>query len=116
MDKYDDSIQEILQAEDDFVFRRLIDELWAMPSPLTAGCLFQFATRSGGPDKPRPDSGPYGCLTMIRSGERHIAETESLTRRIRADERIPDSVEGITRSNLHVFAEWQRILDKELGR
>lgn len=56
-----------------------------------------------------------GCLTQVKSG-RFPANNDELTRAIRADERIPEDAHYITINNLPVFAEWQRRLDKELGR
>jgi hypothetical protein len=56
-----------------------------------------------------------GCLTMIRNG-REIAETPELTAAIRADARIPTHPRAITVESLPAFAEWQRRIDRELGR
>jgi len=53
---------------------------------------------------------------MIRMIDHYHAYTDDLTERIRADERIPDDPDRITVAHLPVFAEWQRILDKELKR
>lgn len=58
---------------------------------------------------------PCGCLTLVRCGSMD-AQTPELTDAIRADERLPLQVDDITREHLPVFAEWQRRIDKELGR
>jgi hypothetical protein len=55
-----------------------------------------------------------GCLTQVKY-EHKQAQTPALTAAIRADDRIPEA-EKITVDDLPVFAEWQRRLDKELGR
>ena len=70
--------------------------------------LFMYASEGG-------ELHNCGCLTMIR-GSGEVAQTEELTRQIREDERIPMCVDEITVESLPVFAEWQRRLDKELGR
>jgi len=44
------------------------------------------------------------------------AQTEELTEAIKADDRIPDRIEDVTKENLYVFVEWQERLDEELGR
>lgn len=78
------------------------------PSAPRHGCLFRYA------EADNSHRLGTGCLTMIRYGG-FIAETEELTARIRADERIPDD-DRITPDHLPVFAEWQRELDRVLGR
>ena len=92
----------------------MIESAWLIPASHRAGSLlFSFAgvNRSGGD----PDN-RIGCLSMIRTG-RWEAETSGLTKRIRADKRIPTSVgSGLTRAELEAFAEWQRTIDKELRR
>ncbi|MEE9161478.1 MAG: hypothetical protein V3U35_00775 [Candidatus Neomarinimicrobiota bacterium] len=57
---------------------------------------------------------PCGCLTMIRSG-RYAAYCPDLTRRIRHDERLPASVEGITPADLPLFARYMRELNRRFG-
>lgn len=58
-----------------------------------------------------------GCLTMIRYDSSIFkAETQALTDEIASDTRLPKDPDDITVENLHVFAEWQRRLDKELNR
>lgn len=104
MDKYDKAVQKLTENPD------LIEYAWLSPFGYEEGCLFLCASKSGDPTR------GYGCLTMIRRKTDAMAETDSLTERIRADERIPTSLKEITAENLPVFAEWQRIIDKELAR
>ena len=60
-------------------------------------------------------SGECGCLTTVR-GLWCPAETRALTKAICADKRIPDDEEKVTPAHLPIFAEWQRKIDKLLGR
>lgn len=55
-----------------------------------------------------------GCLTQVRRGVE--AQTKSLTLAIRADSRLPDNPDDIRPHHLPIFAEWQRRIDRELGR
>ena len=64
-----------------------------------------------------------GCITHIRNPHLNrivfaYSETlrDRLTKEIREDERIPTRGDLIKISDLPVFAEWQRRLDKELLR
>jgi hypothetical protein len=86
-----------------------IENAWTTLKEDIGGCLFQFASEDGSSDS------MYGCLTQVKNEERE-AETDALTEAIRADARIPWDFRSITPNNLHVFAEWQRRLDKELNR
>lgn len=86
-----------------------IYETWQTPTMHRYGCLFRYATRDRA-------TMVTGCLTMIRRTHIYAAETEELTARIRADERIPANEKEITPDHLPVFAEWQRELDRVLGR
>ena len=61
------------------------------------------------------DNTKCGCLTQVRNLW-DDAETEALTNSIRADTRIPDDPEKVTPAHLPIFAEWQRKIDKLLGR
>jgi hypothetical protein len=50
-----------------------------------------------------------GCLTMIkRRGGKYVCDVPELTERIKADDRIPESVTAITPASLPVLAEYQR--------
>ena len=74
------------------------------------GCLFAYATPNGHVEN------DAGCLTQIRDHlgvacGQNFEFDESLTEKIRGDERIPTSEKDITTSDLGVFAEWQRKLD-----
>lgn len=108
-DKYDEQIEELLALNGEF--KDIVVSQWSVGRG-----LFAYAHRGN-----RMNGITSGCLTMIRANTRgrierprHMAQTEALTREIEADERIPNSVKGITRDNLPIFAEWQRRLDKEL--
>lgn len=108
-DKYDDAV-EYLTAHPGEIY-----DSWVKPWTHDHGCLFAMAS-----SQPYKINQPYGCLTQIRNGG--TAATESLTKRIRSDERIPYRVsdeEYDIKEIVHalpVFAEWQRVIDKELNR
>ncbi|MGE0289092.1 MAG: hypothetical protein AB7I42_22800 [Bradyrhizobium sp.] len=104
-DKYDKAMAYLLAAETDEDFTERVWDAWRAPYDTDGGALFQHA--GTGPD--------CGCLTSVRRGS-FDAETPELTAAIRADERIPKYCADITRDNLPVFAEWQRRIDRELGR
>jgi hypothetical protein len=99
-DKYDEQIERLTKNP-----ARIKDE-WS-----DAIGIFDYAERSYG-----PWSDDCGCLTMIRSGGGYRAQTEELTKAIRADKRIPKRDADIKPEHLPVFAEWQRRIDKELNR
>jgi hypothetical protein len=88
------------------------------PSVRTRGASLFLIAHNGD----RHDHGcSCGCLTQIRgnldqSRPFYSAETESLFKAIGADDRIPTSHFAIERRHLPIFAEWQRRLDRELGR
>ncbi len=105
MDKYDEGI-EFLQEHP-----TLIAWSWTRFDPLFQTCSSEGY--KGGVH--REDGKICGCLPQIREGG-YVAELPSLTREIRADKRLPTKVEDITLEHLPVFAEWQRRLDRELGR
>jgi len=96
-DKYDEAIA-YLTARPDRIYYA-----WDHPyEPM--GALFRYAGEG------------CGCLTQIRSDPEMRAATPELTAAIRADKRIPLSPKDITVELLPIFAEWQRRIDKELGR
>lgn len=101
MDKYAKAIEHLTEHPDQ------INDAWNHPNNHVAGCLFDYADKRTGDDA-------AGCLTMIRANnELHCIETmPELNQRILSDKRIPTNVHDITVDNLHVFAEWQRELDK----
>jgi len=122
-DKYDEAIEYLTRNPDQIC--RAWDATWSH----VAGCLFRPASASTtdpgrGIPWPLDRTGSFqcGCLTTIRLGEPGkyghavLAETEDLTKEIRADERIPKTIKEVTVEHLPVFAEWQRRLDKELNR
>ncbi len=113
MDKYDEAVEYLTDHPDE------IYDAWGCGAEdeddqpyVHAQCLFQFATRNG------EWSVDYGCLTQIRVGfgEVEVEDNHQLTLEIRADERIPSHGLDIRVEHLPVFAEWQRRLDRELGR
>lgn len=112
-DKYDEAIAYLTEHPGEII------SAWREPDKVKGGCLFQYADKSG-----RGEPGACGCLTMIRDKpdiygvtlDDEEAWCEELTCEIANDERIPYGGEHITVADLLVFAEWQRRLDKELGR
>lgn len=76
--------------------------------------LFAVATKSGYRDT--GDDHECGCLTEIRQSSYGVQGRPDLAARIKADLRLPKSVDRIRPKHLPIFAEWQRILDRELGR
>lgn len=104
MDKYDEQIAYLTEHPEK------IYDSWG-----SCDGLFEYASTDRSVRR-RPDGKVCGCLTMIRMIDHYHAYTDDLTERIRADERIPDDPDRITVAHLPVFAEWQRILDKELKR
>lgn len=114
MDKYDAAI-EFLSKHPDLIMASwydipLNDRKDIINAHSIAHCLFQ-----------RCGSADCGCLTTIRGlydedGNYSFAATEALTEAIQNDERIPHDERCIEVSHLPIFAEWQRRLDKELGR
>lgn len=96
MDKYDEAIQYLKNHPEE------VSTAWGDPTDHPAGCLFNYAG---------PEYSLVGCLTQVKNGYLQ-ASTPSLTKRIRADKRIPRNSLDITIDILPVFAEWQRKLDK----
>lgn len=119
-DKYGLAIDYLTSYPDEIV------DAWGDPEGHEAGCLFEYAMRVRPPLKMEWN---VGCLTLIRrdslreyddddirylTDDPYVAETPELTRRIQDDERIPIRPDYIKVEDLPVFAEWQRILDREL--
>lgn len=102
-DKYDLAIEYLTERPEKIM------NAWRNPSSAPAGCLFQFANKSGCAEDPK-----CGCLTGIKNFYFEAA-TPELTVAIKADSRIPE-LHDITAASLPIFAEWQRRIDKELGR
>lgn len=115
MDKYDEAIKYLTK------FPKRIHAAWFAPpgrprsQVRKAHCLFQYVTPNGKYEDSEGKTYRCGCLTQIRAGGRK-GFTPNLTKDILEDERIPTGPCDITLSNLPVFAEWHRRLDKELGR
>jgi len=103
-DKYDVAVEFLTANPDE------INRAWMNVGDAEGSCLFGFANSD-----PLCATDNIGCLTAIRSGFDE-AKTADLTARIRADKRLPLDSSDITVASLPVFAEWQRILDKELNR
>lgn len=117
-DVYDREIEYLADHPDEMF------DHWTVPSP-----LFAYCTPSGW-QRIRDDGLLCGCLTLVRSSVvNRVAWTDELTEAIQADERIPDDYDletfedrlmDMPRSEriaaLLPFAEWQRRIDKALGR
>ena len=99
MDKYDQQIAELTENPE-----KILNH-WMQPKG-----LFAYANDGKG------YVNNTGCLTMIRYSSAYNAQTENLTNAIRNDIRIPKDQMQITVDHLPVFAEWQRLLDKEFNR
>lgn len=115
MDKYDKAIAFLTEHPE------MIREAWYVPDDgdseeiKSAHCLFQVVDKFNDLDGERLSS--CGCLTQIRSGNGGSwARGAICTAEIRSDTRIPDVISDVGVEHLPVFAEWQRKLDKELGR
>ena len=128
MDVYDKSIERLMEfAENEYYegnFKAAVSEAWEVPELNVhhGGLLFRAVSPSGGTLDKRPDGNDCGCLVEVRNGallcngRPAYAWTDDLTLRIKADERLPKVAEDIEPEHLPIFAEWQRIIDKELGR
>lgn len=116
-DKYDRAIEYLTKHPEDLFMS------WLFPERNTAGCLFAMASKTGG------NVPGVGCLTTIKNGtdydgvDRVVEGRPDLTQRIRDDPRIPVTSSSARRDKFSIpaesylaLAEWQRILDKELGR
>lgn len=106
MDRYDQEVERLTRNPSK------IEDSWSMSEP-----LFDFCTisRSG---TTRPDGRLCGCLTFVRKNSTFggYAWTDELTDAIQNDARLPFNAEDIRPKHLPVFAEWQRRIDRELGR
>lgn len=128
MDKYDRAIAYFNGDDmpDGFDRRDQIKNRWLNADLGGHGCLFQYVTPDGTQNIRGEDGKQCGCLTQIRLGYPRVGKvkgqipvvacTTALTQEIRRDKRIPTDPDKITLADLPVFAEWQRRLDKELGR
>ena len=109
-DKYDKAIEFLTECPDQIL------NAWDYPEIHEAGSLFQYVAMSSS-DYISESGGNIGCLTMIKKDPGFfVAKTKILTEEIIKDERMPDDANKITVDSLSVFAEWQRRIDKELGR
>lgn len=94
------------------------DELlatWGAPFRYPGGLLFQFCTPTGHAVSVNGVGVFHGCPTMVAAGTLP-AWTASLTQAIRADRRMTAESHRMQHHHLPVLAEWQRRIDKELGR
>lgn len=112
-DKYDKAIA-WLNAQPSFSFAA--QHSWNTgtclpPDQTPASCLFAPVRKRGS------SRHSCGCLTQLRSCEFLTSDLSAATyKELMTDERIPKSAKDITPDNLEAFAEWQRRVDKELGR
>lgn len=108
-DIYDEAVASLRNKTVDQIIK-----IWNTPKDYPEGILFRAATKDGVCTLEK------GCLTQVRNywlgGLHYEAENDKLTSEIGHDERIPRDGDDINHDNLYVFAEWQRKLDKELGR
>lgn len=88
-------------------------QAWLDPQDHPSGILFEQT----GWDKTGTHYGS-GCLTQAKSGLRPFGGSEKLRLKLISDPRIPSSISDIrcTREMLEAFAEYQRLLDRDLGR
>jgi len=107
-DKYDKAVEYLTENPGEIV------DVWGGVIRGDATCLFSFVSPDGSVAREPVNGELVGCLTMIKGG-RYPAYTEKLTAEIRADDRIPETG-MVTVESLPIFAEWQRRIDKELGR
>lgn len=117
MDKYDIAIQHLTENPEEIL------NTWSDPFASKSGCLFLFASSTGGSRSTNnqthgPDGKSFGCLTMIRSRPHaYCAEGRpDLDLLIVNDVRIPEDVRDINVTHLEAFAEWQRRFDIEFNR
>lgn len=99
-DKYDLAVEYLTEHPEE------IYHAWRQPNIRVGGCLFKYCQK---------EAVGCGCLTQVKYGI-YPAETEALTKAIRKDRRIPVNPYLITVKKLSLFAQWQRRIDKELGR
>jgi len=108
-DKYDRAIEYLRKHPDQ------IESAWAYGGNIRAHCLFKYVTPTGRPGVCKDGVRSCGCLTTIKSDD-FVAFTPQLTKLILKDRRIPNNIDRVGVSDLPVFAEWQRRIDKELNR
>jgi hypothetical protein len=122
MDKYDQAIEYLKNNP----YRIKTCWLNAIHSDDVNTSLFNWAYREGMSDDYREEvralpehkdkiycSPDYGCLTQIKASPgSYLGATKEITDKILADDRIPNNPDDITVDNLHVFAEYQRMVDE----
>ena len=108
-DAYDRAVTYLKERPDE------IPTAWVEATSHPAGMLFAFANRekmAGGHDA---HGQPFGCPTMIRSGQ-YGAATLKVRDAIRRRRSIPDDPDDIRVEHLPAFASVQRMVDKALRR
>ena len=98
-------------------FRKEIERSWTNPSGYVVkgkvsnhGQLFKFV-------RLRSEGSYSGCLTMIKDcwNQGRIFNSPLLNE-IGIDKKMPDRSDHITKENIHLFAKYQRRVDKEEQR
>lgn len=91
-----------------------IEEAWKYPGDHEHGCLFVNA-----------DKEPYLCKKVgdhwigdpisIRAKDRYVAELAWMTKEIKGDQQLPDSIQDCHLQHLPRLAYWQRRIDHAFG-
>jgi hypothetical protein len=107
MDNYDKAIQHLTNHPEEMF------DAWFGCSTHRAGCLFQYATPTGKFEGYHAN----GCLTQIKNNPAFGSQlSPELLERIKLDDRIPNSPEGLKAERLEAFAELQRELDETIRK
>lgn len=110
-DKYDLAIEYFESLPED-EYRREVLRCWDNPCENKHGCLFYYVNEHG--DSPYMNGVYCGCLTQVGCGDNRVFNNESLTNDIRSikEFQIKPMVDGIPKTSLGLFADWQRKLDE----
>lgn len=123
MDVYDEAITILTAVAGDYYEPVVLESAWGRPERTEGGCLFDYT--GWDPDLgevgriPGESGGPCGCLTQVRAGYAFgpaMLGHQDMLERLRADERVPNRPEDLTLESLTALAEWQREVDRVLGR
>ena len=96
-------------------FKDAVFSAWIKPRDIRGGSLFGYASPSRNYFN-YDNTVTCGCLTQIKILQ-EPGPTPELTQAILDDPNIPEKVGDIHHpSQLRVFAQWQRRLDRELNR
>lgn len=117
-DEYDEAIDAFMELWNDTegVERlNLIRAAWSEPGASKMGVLFDHTGWDG--QHTREDA-LCGCLTQIKrhDGRPGKGLDDGFLVDLMADDDIPSSPLDISPENVQAFAQWQRRVDKELGR